>query len=73
MPCTRTDASADIRLGTKINLEGVFLMATDKVIFGVYQVWVHQNPSTYLEGGIGEDGKSQALREKKCLFAHPTL
>ena len=40
------------------------LTAARDMIFDVYQDWVHQNPGTYLDGGIEEDGKWKKRWEK---------
>ena len=52
MPRPYEDASDTARLVSESNLPGYCLTATDDMLFGVYQDWVHQNPSTHLNGGI---------------------
>ena len=43
-------------------------MATNDMIFGVYQDWVHQNPGTLLYGGIEEDDNWQNIWKKLICF-----
>ena len=46
--CADADTSATVGLASESNLEGVCLTATANALFGVYQDWVHQNPTTHL-------------------------
>ena len=43
------------------DLQEFCLSAPHVTLFGVYHVWVHQNPGTHLDGGIKEDIKWQKM------------
>ena len=58
-PGAQEDASDSACLVSVANLPGERLMATDDNIFSFYQDWVHQNPGTYMDGGVEDDGKWQ--------------
>ena len=64
---TREYASNITHLASKSNLPGDRLTAADDILFEIYQDWVHQNPGTYLDGGIEEDGEWKK-RWEKILF-----
>ena len=69
LPHTRVGASIAARLGSESNLPWFRLTAADDALFGIYQDLVHQNTSTYLDGGIDEYGKWQAIwRELFCFL-----
>ena len=55
------DASSAACLASEGDLPGVHLKEADKALLGLYQEWVHQNLGIYLDGGIDEDGKCQAV------------
>ena len=48
-------------------------MASDDMLFGINEGWVHQNPGTHLYGDIEEDDKWEKEMEKKYFFNHPML
>ena len=54
------DVATTTRLSSTGNLPGVRLMVASNALSGVYQYWVHQNPSTHLGDGVNEDVKWQA-------------
>ena len=62
--CPCIDASSTARLASKVNLPRVLLTAAADAVFGIYQDWVHQNPSIYMYGGINKDDKWQVRWEK---------
>ena len=49
---SQEDVSDTNHLASECNCPGDRLTASDNKLFGVYQDWVHQNPGTYLDGGI---------------------
>ena len=69
LPCTRMGTSVAVRLTIKSDLEDVHFIASKNSLYDVYQDWVHQNPSTHLDGGILRIVSSK--RYEKNLFVLP--
>ena len=59
-------------LSSTEDLPGVRLRAAKVTLFGVYQDWVHKNPSINQDGWINEDDKWQT-RQKNFPISKPTL
>ena len=51
-PCPRFEAIYDAFIARSGDLPDVCLLGADKILFGVYQDWAHQNTRNHLDGGI---------------------
>ena len=72
-PIFRKNKTKTTCISSKIDLTKDRLTASDDMLFGINEGWVHQNPGTHLDGVIEEDCKWQKEMVKSNLFAHPML